>query len=266
MEAVLNTNSILVMPSSSVLSSTSIGNKYFHLLIRQVCERLTIIVIFVGFMLFAECHAMSAIKSFPEDAVIQYGENKTPTHIKGKNLSSNLDHDPDFVALKKNGLYTEIAYKFLESRKNFLKIDSPRLEFERIREDIDELQFKHVRFQQVINGIPIWGHELTVHLNKDNQIYLVNGYYEPTLKNIDITPVFSEQGVIQCAIKAASVEEGGWKAEQAEKYIFMADRQAPRLAYRITLFRGVAREFYFIDAIDGKVLHRISGTQEFKGK
>lgn len=223
-------------------------------------------VIFVGFTLFAECQATAEIKPFPEDTIIHYGENNTPTYIKGRNLSSNLDQDPDFVALKKASLYTEIAYEFLQSRHEFLKIDAPRLEFEKIREDIDELQFKHIRFQQIIDDIPIWGRELIVHLNKDNQVYLMEGHYEPTPKNVNTTPMLSEQVAAEYAIKAASVEERGWHAERTKKYIFMANLRTPRMTYRITLLRGVIREFYFIDAVDGKVLHRISGTQEFKGK
>ncbi|MDL1963779.1 MAG: PepSY domain-containing protein [Deltaproteobacteria bacterium] len=197
----------------------------------------------------------------PESAIIHYAKNGTPSYIKGANLSSHLDDDHHFRGLKQKGLYGDMVYQFLQSWRRLLKIDDPRREFEITGDTIDELGFKHVNLQQVLNGITIWGRSMSVHLNENNQVYLLQGYYEPTLKNVDITPNLSVQEAAEKAISEAPDDKGGWRAEEKKLFILMVGPQNPRLVYRIKLVRGLThREYYFADAKDGKILHKLSGT------
>ncbi len=197
----------------------------------------------------------------PENAIIRYAKNGTPSYIKGANLSSHLDDDPQFRILKDKGLYGDAVCQLLQSWRRLLKIDDPRREFEITSEKIDDLGFKHVEFQQVLNGIAIWGRSMSVHLNENNQVYLLHGHYEPTLKNVDTTPNLSAQEAAERAISEAPGGEEGWRAEERKLFIFMVGAQTPRLAYRITLVRGLMRrEYYFVDARDSKILHKLSGT------
>jgi Zn-dependent metalloprotease len=201
----------------------------------------------------------------PEDAGAHYGERGTPAYIKGDNLSSHLDADPAFTALKSKGLYVEIAYEFLRSRSDLIKIENPRLEFRKEGVSVDELDLKHVRFQQVANEMPIWGRQLSVHLNRDNQVYLVQGRYEPTLKDVAVSEGISAEAAAERAVEEASREGNGWRAIGSEKYIFMAAPDTPRLAYLVTVVRGIAgRDYYFVDALSGKVLHVMPGTYDAK--
>ena len=49
--------------------------------------------------------------------------------------------------------------------------------------------------------------------------------------------------------------------QTSKKYIFMIDAEIPRLIYHVTLFRdSIYRDYYFVDALDGRILHKISGT------
>ena len=216
---------------------------------------LAIFGIFVSSCFSQNTHAL------PESAIIRYAENGTPSYIKGANLSSHLDDDPHFCMLKQKGLYRDMVYQFLQSWHKLLKIDDPRREFEITSVKIDDLGLKHVAFQQILNGIAIWGRSLSVHLNENNQVYLLQGHYEPTLKNVDTTPNLSAQEAAERAISEAPDGEGGWRAEERKLFIFMVGAQTPRLAYRITLVRGLMRrEYYFVDARNGKILHKLSGT------
>ena len=219
---------------------------------------LLILAIF-GFFV-ASCFSQNT-RALPESAIIRYAENGTPSYIKGGNLSSQLDDDPQFRVLKKKGLYKDMVYQFLQSWRQLLKIDDPRREFEITIVKIDDLGLKHVEFQQILNGIAIWGCSMSVHLNENNQVYLLQSHYEPTLKNVDTTPKLSAQEAAEMAISEAPGGEGGWRAEEKKLFIFMVGAQAPRLAYRITLVRGLMRrEYYFVDAGNGKILHKLSGT------
>ena len=197
----------------------------------------------------------------PEGAVIRYAENGTPFYIKGKNLSSNLDNDLRFCMLKKEGRYGEIVYQFLLSLDKLLKIDDPYREFEITGVKTDSLAFKHIKLQQVHNGIAVWGRSISVHLNQDNHVYLFQGRYEPTLKNVDTTPKLSAKEAAKRAISEATGGEGGCRVQENKLFIFMVGDQTPRLAYRITLVQGLMRrEYYFVDAMNGKILHKLSGT------
>lgn len=200
-------------------------------------------------------------RALPESAIIRYAKNGTPSYIKGANLSSHLDDDLQFRMLKQKGLYRDMVYQFLQSWRRLLKIDDPRREFEITGDKIDELGFKHVKLQQVLNSIAIWGRSMSVHLNENNQVYLLQGHYEPTLKNVDTTPKLSAQEAAERAISEAPDDKGGWRAEEKKLLILMVGPQNPRLVYRITLVRGLThREYYFVDARDGKILHKLSGT------
>jgi hypothetical protein len=199
--------------------------------------------------------------AIPEGAVIRYAENGTPSYIKGKNLSSNLDNDPGFCMLKKEGRYGEIVYQFLISLDKLLKIDDPYREFKITRVKTDSLGYKHINLQQVHNDIAVWERSINVHLNQDNHVYLFQGCYEPTPKNVDTIPKLSSKEAAKKALFEAPDAEGGWYVQERKLFIFMGEAQIPRLAYRITLFQGLMRrEYYFIDAETGDILHKLSGT------
>lgn len=197
----------------------------------------------------------------PENITIHSGDSGVPTYIKGENLSSHLDEYPFFQTLKKQGRHVEIAYHFLQSWRELFRIEDPRQEFKKAKATIDELQFKHIRFQQVFAGIPLWAREVSIHLNSANQVYLFQGHYEPTLRNLVTTAGISGSRAAELAVEAASCGAGKWQVEEKRKYIFMVDPRTPRLVFRITLVRGLAdREYYFVDAVNGGIVHKISGT------
>jgi Zn-dependent metalloprotease len=225
---------------------------------RYLRLKLLILTLF-GFIMIS-CFSRNT-HAVPEGAVIRYAENGTPFYIKGKNLSSNLDNDLRFCMLKKEGRYGEIVYQFLLSLDKLLKIDDPYREFEIAGVKTDSLESKHIKLQQVHNGIAVWGRSISVHLNQDNHVYLFQGHYEPTLRNVDITPNLSEKEAAKRAISEATGGEGGCRVQENKLFIFMVGDQTPRLAYRITLVQGLMRrEYYFVDAMNGKILHKLSGT------
>ena len=218
------------------------------------------LVLLEGFVHISGCQATVMDKSFPEDTSIRYGSNGTPIYIKGSNLSSYLDNDPGFIMLKEKNIYVDISYEFLQGWNNLFKINNPRKEFNAIDVKIDDLNYKHIRFQQIMENIPIWGKELSVHLNGYNQVYLVQGHYEPTLKNVPAVAEISEHAAIHISKDAVSGGKSGWEATEITKVIYIVDDRIPRLSYKITLVMGITdRKYFFVDALDGKILHRISG-------
>ena len=131
-------------------------------------------------LLLFGCNAATSSKPSADNETVRYSDDGVVAYFKAKNLSSSLDDDPRFRALRTENRYGDIAYAFLESRKDILKIHDSRAEFKIISESMDHLGMKHIKFQQVYKEIPVWGKELSVHLDSQNNVYLLQGNTVPT--------------------------------------------------------------------------------------
>lgn len=147
------------------------------------------------------------------------------------------------------------ALSYLEQNGGRYGIVSASGELVYLNESIDNLQQKHVRFQQVIKGIPVRGRQLVVHFNERDEVVSVTGAFLSGLGQIDVRPRVS---AITVAATAASFKGEGWRATDTVLCIYPHGAH-PLLAYHITLTRGLERWFVFVDARDGTVLHQITG-------
>lgn len=209
-----------------------------------------------------KCNPVVFSNPSPDDETMRYNEDGIVEFIKGKNLSSGLDNNPPFRQLKNENRYGDIAYAFLESRKDALKIQNPRSDFKLISESVDKLGLKHIKFQQIYKEIPVWGKEVTVHLNRQNSVYMFQGNSVPTIQDVGTEPRISEQKAAEYAKHEASKEKNGWEVEESKLYVYMVKGSVPRLTYKITLVKGISdKQHYFVDAFNGEILHEITGIQ-----
>lgn len=194
--------------------------------------------------------------------VIRFDNNDTPSYIKGDNLCFELNNDSHFRMLKEKGLYEDIAFQFMESFCEHLKLDEPRKDLVVKDVKIDKLNFKHIKFQQVVKGIPIWNKEISIHLNSDNNVYLFQGHYLPTPVDVATIPKISPQDAAKIAVLEISDGNGSWSAGENELIIMAMSPAKIHLTYKITLLKGfIDRKYYFIDALNGNILRKISGIQ-----
>jgi len=87
------------------------------------------------------------------------------------------------------------------------------------------MKFKHIKVQQVVNNVPIWGREIIIHLNRNNQVYMVNGNVEPSV-TINTTPKLTNQEAAEHALEAVPGGPEGWHAAGSEIQFF-----SPNLAH-----------------------------------
>lgn len=147
------------------------------------------------------------------------------------------------------------ALSYLEQNGDRYGIVSASDELVYLDESIDKLKQKHVRFQQVIKGIPVWSRQLIVHFNERDEVVNVTGAFLSGVGQIDMRPRVS---AITAAATAASFKGEGWRAAATVLNIYPhATRQL--LTYHVTLTRGLERWFVFVDAHNGAVLHQITG-------
>ncbi len=124
-----------------------------------------------------------------------------------------------------------------------------------VSETIDQLQQKHVRFQQMKNGVPVWGRQLIVHFDERDEAMNITGSFLSGLGRIDVQPRVT---VGVAAATAVTLKGEGWRATNNVLCIYLHEFQ-PLLAYHITIIRGLERWVVFVDAHDGTVLHQVTG-------
>jgi len=198
-----------------------------------------------------------------ENAETRYGESGVLEYMKGENLTSGIKDSLRLRELQKKDRYEDIACIFLGNIKELLRVEDPLSEFKKISEQVDNLKMKHLTFQQVFKGIPVWHKQVKIHLNKRNEVYLFQGNSVPTPAGVDINPGITVDEAITLAAKGSPKGERGWKPQQHELVVYVDESLTPRIAYEIGLVKGLeGRETVLVDAVKGAILKRISGIHD----
>jgi Zn-dependent metalloprotease len=72
------------------------------------------------------------------------------------------------------------ARSFLESYAGLMKLSDPSSELLQVDLTRDALGFTHIRYQQMLRGVEIWGRDVRVHVDAEGQVESLNGRYIPT--------------------------------------------------------------------------------------
>jgi Zn-dependent metalloprotease len=201
----------------------------------------------------------------PSDAVLRCdSSNGTVIYLRSENLSEDLEKEKHFRLLQSQNLFAEITYAFLIAHRTAFKLTAPLEELAVTSIYSDELDFKHIRFQQVFQGISVWASEIIVHLNQANQVYLMQGRYIPTPKNLDIRPVLNEAKAFRIVAKDLRNIESECRNCRSELIVFSQNEKIPCLAYRVLAYTSVIEGWeYFVDAETGEILEKL--TTVYKG-
>lgn len=194
------------------------------------------------------------------NVTIRYGENGVPNFFKGENLSAPLEKDPAFRAMQAEKRYADIAFYFLDSQRERFHLTSAREEFTLRSIDVDASGQKHIRLDQVYKTLAVWGKDLGVHLNRNNQVYYVHGTYQPVRADLPTTADLSRQSAERIAL-AAGDDGKHWRVLDTELVVWAPDNDVQRLAFKVTRQgEDLVREACFVDAKDGTLLHVLSIT------
>lgn len=192
--------------------------------------------------------------------------NNTPTFVKFNARSPALSMRGD-----KDQVLKASSRSFLHEYRDLLKIEDTAQELILTRQQADNFGNQHFLYQQSVNGVPVWGSEVMLHLRDDNSPYLLNGRFHPSIK-IDTTAELTEAEAEEKVRESLGVT---WTKDISSKLVvYPGEDNDPRLAYEVDVYTDLANHWlYFIDAHNGAVLHRIdyrqktvvtaSGTDEF---
>jgi bacillolysin len=166
------------------------------------------------------------------------------------------------------------ALEQITHRKTLFRLQDPTSEL-RLADQLEgPLGRHHVRFQQYYQDLPVWGHELTVHLDARG-LYALNARYAPTPNTLaSIKPRLTEPQAIDAALDHLATRQPieqltpqlnallQYTGPKADLCIWIKeDTQTPYLAWHITVRPNWRdRWAYFIDAHTGEVLEHYNNT------
>lgn len=150
------------------------------------------------------------------------------------------------------------AGNFLQANKALFKINDPESEFQLIKETTDRTGVTHLRYQQNLNGAPIWGREISIHVDTAGDVFLYSGNPLPGSKTGAADPRLTAAEASQAALRQLNAEAAG-ETETPELTYFKTSSGKLNLAYKVDVSAGISQGWIcFIDAMNGNLLHRIS--------
>lgn len=154
-----------------------------------------------------------------------------------------------------------VGQQFLTEQRELFKLDDPRAETRVTEQRGDVTGRGHVRLQQVYQGVPVWGQELLVHTQGSNGVYLVQGSYVPTPRHLDVSAdidVKKAEAAARMHLRLPTEVPA-----QSELVIYAGNKFKPALTYKVEIAPSLdERWIYFINAHNGKVVHRINNIHK----
>lgn len=191
-------------------------------------------------------------------------ENGTVAFLQGNNLSEIAEQNSELRELEAMEKHAETAVSFIDCYKSLFLLQEPfaELTVETINKEND---FKHIRLQQVYRGLKVLRSEIIVHLNRENHVYLMQGRYNPTPRNLNLTPALNRAEAYTGVASALNRSDSKFEDCTAELAVFISATHTPHLVYRILIQASVMNGWEFIiDAHTGKILEKISTTNTQK--
>lgn len=184
---------------------------------------------------------------------------------------------PDAIGLtgKSSEAVPQACIQYLDALRQTLGIKQPGEEFIVKSYTTDELGMEHIRMQQVLSGIPVYGAELYLH-GRDGFIDRYNGRVAPTPALNDLNPSVPIPVAEATALDHVGKQTKSRELSEAEKkflnydhpvtelVIYPAERNhgQDRLAWHVTVRPNIIERWeYFIDAGNGEILRFYDNTQ-----
>lgn len=141
----------------------------------------------------------------------------------------------------------------------------------------DSAGMQHLTYQQVYNGVPVFGGILRVHLNDNRELAAANGVFVPRI-DLNPVPTKSGDGAAQVAVAATAaqhsvdgviVDAADLSASATTLYVYrdglLQGIPGPNyLVYEVEVTNSSRsiRDFVYVDAHTGKIVNQISGVQD----
>lgn len=205
-------------------------------------------------------YALAANNAKQQNIIVRMNpEYKTATFIRDNWSNSNRSLSSQ-----------QLIWSYLNARKNLLKFtDAPQNHFQLLKTQVDNLNMTHYRLQEVYQGTPVYGSVQTVHVKNTG---VVTSFFGQVVPNIHLKR-FSSTNHISGSQAVALVKKDLYGKQYlhsptARLFIYPYKRK-PVYAYLVKavyLYPEPAAWEYFVDATNGKILHKLNTLDEMTGK
>ena len=147
--------------------------------------------------------------------------------------------------------------------KNLFQIEDPDAEIQVMNSESDPKGFTHTRLQQYVDGVAIYGGDMIIHENSEQEIYLIQGTPIMIDREVKTTPDLTVTDVHKLAVKLtpnyipfpASIE-GLMTHEQIESTLKLyAHDDQTHLIYQVDIYPNLgSKKTMLIDAHSGAVI------------
>lgn len=182
-------------------------------------------------------------------------DNQTVMQIRGRALERPARVTPQTSEADRA---EQTARNFLRAHRVLLRLEDPDRELQLERQQHGPTGERHLRFTQVYQGLPVWPAGLSVHLDAQGTVTLVDGAYVPTPAGVAAQPAVTADEAAKLA--KAGVPDGAAAATTAPELVVYAPLDGPpRLAWKLDVSVGIFSAWRLaIDAQDGRVLSRVT--------
>jgi Zn-dependent metalloprotease len=199
--------------------------------------------------------------------------SEVPNFLTGVEAAARLPYQPTAA---ERGNPIAIARGFLDENRALFKLRSVAEELQFLRNESDkQLGWSHVRLAQVYQGLPVFGYQLVVHLDSQNQVVTVNGHFRPEI-DLDTTPKVSQADAEQLALDDllnAQLEPDQRSRvtatilrDKTQLMIHVDRDDQPRLTWYVTIMTDapLGQWRYFVNARRAQVVHQFDSIAHGK--
>ena len=200
-------------------------------------------------------------------------DRDVPNFLTGLDPATRLPYQPTAA---ERGNPIAIARGFLDENRALFQLRSVADDLRFLRNEADkQLGWSHVRMSQVYQGLPVFGYQLIVHLDAQNQVVTVNGHFRPNL-DLDTTPKVSQADAEQLALddllngQLQPDQRSRVKAtilrDKTQLMIHVDQNDQPRLTWYVTIMTDspLGQWRYFVNARRAQIVHQFDSAAHDK--
>ncbi|WP_394218372.1 M4 family metallopeptidase [Halobacillus trueperi] len=216
---------------------------------------------------------MGTVAPTQSHAISENASPKAHAQIQQNSVHKDKDNRPFFVQEKQKEKYTKAneasAKAHLNKNKEKYKMNDPEHSLGQAEVTKDDLGMTHVKLQQEKNGVPVEGHQVTVHYDKENKVQAVNGQFNEAIEQEDLSTNASLSETSGLEIAKESVDAPEQLVESPSSTLVIYPFQDENhLAYKVNVnFLGEdpGNWFVYVDANTGEVIDKYNALMHADG-
>ncbi|MDB4935300.1 MAG: Zinc metalloproteinase precursor [Labilithrix sp.] len=195
---------------------------------------------------------------------MQHEDFATPAHLSGSRTASAK---PLLVPGKSA---QQATVEFVDQYRDLFKMKDAAAELSLSKSEVDHLAMTHVRFQQVMHGVPVAGAELAAHYDAQGRLTSIDANYIAGIQDLDLEPKITAKVSRDVAVQdviatTKNVDESQLQASDGKLVIFARTGRPAALAFEYTVRAVFGDEPAIwvtkVDAKTGEILDRYNNLQ-----